>query len=84
MYLKLSSAKWWPFCLGLNVLNDVNKRGPLALRQSHHSNNTTKVMLKISGTVSVFTMSAISVVIESLCENATILNLTEINPQGSS
>ena len=22
MRLKVSSAKWWPFCLGLNVLNN--------------------------------------------------------------
>ena len=28
MHLKMSSAKWRPFCLGLNVLISVNKRGP--------------------------------------------------------
>ena len=42
MYLKLSSAKWWPFCLGLNVLMIIrtsiyeymNKAGnSLTLRQ---------------------------------------------------
>ena len=25
MRLKVSSAKWWPFCLGLNVLRDENR-----------------------------------------------------------
>ena len=24
MHLKMSAAKWWPFCLGLNVLTDVH------------------------------------------------------------
>ena len=28
MYLKVSSAKWQPFCLGLNVLNQVRKAVP--------------------------------------------------------
>ena len=28
MHLKMSSAKWRPFCLGLNVLNHVSKRDP--------------------------------------------------------
>ena len=28
IHLKLSSAKWQPFCLGLNVLIHVGKRGP--------------------------------------------------------
>ena len=28
MHWKMSSAKWRPFCLGLNVLNHVIKRGP--------------------------------------------------------
>ena len=28
MSLKVSSAKWRPFCLGLNVLNNGSKRGP--------------------------------------------------------
>ena len=27
MHLKMSSAKWRPFCLGLNVLNQQNQRG---------------------------------------------------------
>ena len=25
MKLKLSSAKWWPFCLGLNVSWEINR-----------------------------------------------------------
>ena len=32
MRLKVSSAKWRPFCLGLNVLNSRSKSLPVALR----------------------------------------------------
>ena len=28
MHLKMSSAKWRPYCLGLNVLNHVSKGAP--------------------------------------------------------
>ena len=28
IHLKMSSGKWRPFCLGLNVLNYVSERGP--------------------------------------------------------
>ena len=39
MRLKVSSAKRWPFCLGLNVLklNHVSKRGPRSLPIGEHS-----------------------------------------------
>ena len=30
MHLKMSSGKWWPFCLGLNMLT-LNVRGPIYL-----------------------------------------------------
>ena len=41
MHLKMSSAKWRPFCLGLNVLNQITYpfRGPhikFTLESSHH------------------------------------------------
>ena len=33
MRLKVSSAKWRPFCLGLNVLSRVSKRGSMVKQQ---------------------------------------------------
>ena len=35
MHLKMSSKKWWPFCLGLNVLN-----APLISMQRHVAGKT--------------------------------------------
>ena len=35
MHLKVSSAKWQPFCLGPNVLNYVSKRAPVGAFQKH-------------------------------------------------
>ena len=39
MHLKLSSGKWWPYCLGLNVLSFIEK---LPEHSDHHPPQSVK------------------------------------------
>ena len=45
MHLKMSSAKWPPFCLGLNVLSHFNLRFSLGCSYSTNASYSTAVLL---------------------------------------
>ena len=62
MHLKMSSAKWRPFCLGLNVLNHASKRVPAspASSASHGTNyRSLSFMMKRIWTACAMKMSTI-------------------------
>ena len=52
MHLKMASVKWRPFCLGLNVLTHVNKRGPRTKLSTEIDHILTHCGLVISYNVS--------------------------------
>ena len=49
MHLKMSSGKWWPFCLGLNVLNRLCPRTTIFIQQIlSYRGRLTKLALQLA------------------------------------